>query len=123
MLCRNGATYTAMINTSSKLVAAATGVLSFLSYATTGVVAAVSAVDYIKTHWHAVNIMGASLIIVLIFGVLCLLGLRDSAYASLFFCIFHVVSMVLLVVHQRMWDVFDCMCVSVCLSTDLLVND
>jgi amino acid transporter len=94
----NGATYTAMVNTSSKMAAAAAGSLSLLSYISAAVVAAISAMHYLALQWSAVPIVGGTLIVVTctLFGLLTLLGLKESANASIVFCTVHVVTMTIL---------------------------
>lgn len=86
-----------MIHTSSKLAACAASCLSFLSYASTSVVAAASAASYLKLRWGSVNEIGVMLIILAVFCLLCILGLKESAWLSVIFSSMHLTTMVLLI--------------------------
>lgn len=93
----NGGTYTGLLNTTRKGVAVIAAVLSFLSYAATVVVSATSAVEYLKTLYEELHIMLGSIIVIVAFAGIMLLGMRESAILASVIFGFHMVTLLTLI--------------------------
>ena len=100
-----------MLNTASKLAAAVAGCLSYLSYVCTGVGAAASgiylikifatlfqAIEYLRFYVPNVGMIWGMIFVLTFFCVLCLAGLKESAWAAVFFSTVHVLTMIILMV-------------------------
>ncbi len=93
----NGGTYTCLINTSSKAVAAGAACLSIIAYIATGVVSSVTACNYL----HAVlpdlvNVPVAACLLLALFAVVVGLGLKESAGVAMVICSIHIATLLLL---------------------------
>ncbi|TPX64661.1 hypothetical protein SpCBS45565_g05712 [Spizellomyces sp. 'palustris'] len=84
----NGGCYSTMLAASSKLVAAIAACCSILDYLATAVVSAASASTYFRDEFGIINVIGATVGILLFFAALNLLGIRESSHVS--FAIFAV---------------------------------
>lgn len=94
----NGGTYTALLNTTPKLLAAIAACLSLLSYIATAVVSATSAMLYLQSLWKDLPVVPAAIIVLAIFCALCLIGMTESAAVALVICIFHMLVLGLIIV-------------------------
>jgi len=96
----NGGAYNALLNTTSKLLAAVAACLTLLSYVATAVVSANSSASYaaqlfppsidFPVYWATIGILG-------IFALLNLLGISESAVVALMIFTFHMITLVALV--------------------------
>eukprot|EP01091_Cochliopodium_minus_P004727 TRINITY_DN1460_c1_g1_i1.p1 TRINITY_DN1460_c1_g1~~TRINITY_DN1460_c1_g1_i1.p1 ORF type:complete len:693 (+),score=204.88 TRINITY_DN1460_c1_g1_i1:64-2079(+) len=99
----NGGTYNALLNTTTKGVAALAAALTILSYLATAVVSANSAAHYFvtlstKIPQSNLNIIIYTIIILGVFAALNLLGITESANVAAAVFLFHVLSLTILVV-------------------------
>jgi amino acid transporter len=93
----NGGAYNALLNTTTKIVAAVGGTLTVLSYVATAVVSADSAVQYfhslvpnVPAFWLPIGILG-------VFALLNLLGISESSVVALIIFTFHCTCLTILV--------------------------
>jgi len=89
----NGGTYTVLLNTTSKAVGGLAACLTLLSYTATAVISASTATDYIiNSLWSGMSDwkMECSIGILVIFAILNLIGLSESAGVALVIFIFHM---------------------------------
>ncbi|MCL1125852.1 APC family permease [Shewanella surugensis] len=93
----NGGIYNALLNTTSKSLASYAASLSLLSYMATAVIAAIEAMKYASVFIPALSINFAAIIILSIFTLLTLLGIRDSARLATVIFIFHLITLSILV--------------------------
>ncbi|TMW57494.1 hypothetical protein Poli38472_003419 [Pythium oligandrum] len=91
----NGGCYSAILNSSSKRVAAISAVFSMLSYLATGVVCGVAAFNYLNT-LVAVPVVSSTVGMLLGFALLCLLGIAESAVVALVFFLVHGLTLTIL---------------------------
>ncbi|KAF0694960.1 Aste57867_14183 [Aphanomyces stellatus] len=94
----NGGSYNTMLNTTSKKVAAMTAALAVIAYLATGVVGAVSASDYLRVQVPTINNVESAIGILFFFAVLNVMGLSESSVIALGIFIFHVVTLLILIV-------------------------
>lgn len=94
----NGGTYNALLNTTSKALAALASVLSLISYTATAVTSASSAAEYLHYQWEAVSVLGLIIGILVFFAVLNILGVTESAMVASFLFIVHLTTMGILIV-------------------------
>lgn len=93
----NGGTYTGLLNTTRKGVAVVAACLSFLSYAATVVVSATSAVEYTKTLWTGLDVVLGTVVVVVAFGLIMLIGIRESAMLAIVIFGFHMATLLILI--------------------------
>jgi len=98
----NGGAYNALLNGTSKTIAATAGVMTILSYTATAVISAATAVEYLflflgnyfpKIHFGS-YVIPTVIVILLLFSILVITGLRDSAKVALGIFGFHIVTLV-----------------------------
>jgi amino acid transporter len=89
----NGGTYTLLLNTSSKQIAAFAGSLTLLSYVATAVVSANSAMHYLRELWPDLQVYSAVVLLLFVFAVINLVGIRESAYNALLIFAIHLVTL------------------------------
>ncbi len=99
----NGGAYNALLNTTSKLVAAIGGTLTVLSYVATAVVSATSAVLYfsslapdVPAFWLPVAVLG-------FFALLNLLGIAESSVVALVIFVLHMLTLSILMITSLVW--------------------
>lgn len=93
----NGGTYTLLLNTTNKRVAAAAAVLTLLSYVATAVISASEASHYAHNLWDGLPVVPATLALLAFFAVLNVIGISESAVVALGIFVFHIVTLVTLV--------------------------
>ncbi|KAJ0402509.1 hypothetical protein ATCC90586_002679 [Pythium insidiosum] len=91
----NGGCYNALLNASSKRVATVAAAFSLLSYLATGVVCGVSAFQYLNA-LVAVPVVWSTIAMLLVFALLCVVGIAESAVVALAFFLFHAATLVVL---------------------------
>ncbi|KAL4139697.1 hypothetical protein PRIC2_003193 [Phytophthora ramorum] len=85
----NGGTYNALLNTTSKRVAAVAACLGIVSYVATGVVSAVSAVQYLATQVN-ISVVPWTISIFFVFGLLAFMGITSNSRVALAIFLHHI---------------------------------
>jgi len=93
----NGGAYNALLNTTSKYMASYAATLTILSYMATSVISANEAMRYLHSLWSAEPVMLSTVILLVIFALLAILGIRESSKVAILIFIFHLTSMILLI--------------------------
>ncbi len=94
----NGGAYNVLLNTSTKRIASIAAVLTVLSYMTTAVISATEAMHYLETIFHGLDVQIATIVVLIIFTALSIIGIGESAMVAVFIFIFHLISLSLLVI-------------------------
>lgn len=94
----NGGTYTVLLNTTNKRMAASAAVLTLLSYVATAVISAGEAMHYAHNLVHGLPVFAATIALLGIFAVLNILGISESAKVALSIFCFHMLTLTVLVV-------------------------
>jgi len=92
----NGGAYNALLNTTSKKVASLAACLTLLSYMATAVISASEAMHYVHSLWHGLPVMEATVALLLVFMVLTIIGIGESAKVAVGIFITHIASLLLL---------------------------
>lgn len=92
----NGGAYNALLNTTSKSTASVAATLTILSYMATAVISASEGMHYVHNLWDAWPIVIATIILLVFFMVLTIVGIRESSLVATVIFIFHMVSLVVL---------------------------
>jgi amino acid transporter len=92
----NGGTYTVLLNTTNKRVAAGAACLTLLSYIATAVISADEAMHYAHNLWAGIDVFAATVGVLAIFAFLGILGISESAAVALGIFIFHLATLTLL---------------------------
>src|SRR5688572_3025445 len=79
----NGGAYNCLLNATTKLKAAVAGNCSLLSYIATAVVSASTAASYLIGELPFLNIFAVTIGILAVFGLLNLIGIRESSWTAL----------------------------------------
>uniref|UniRef100_K3XAH4 Amino acid permease/ SLC12A domain-containing protein n=1 Tax=Globisporangium ultimum (strain ATCC 200006 / CBS 805.95 / DAOM BR144) TaxID=431595 RepID=K3XAH4_GLOUD len=93
----NGGCYNAILNSSTKKVAAVAATFSILSYLATGVVCGVSAFNYVN-YLMELPVVVCTVAMLFVFAMLCLIGIAESAIVALVFFVFHALTLTVLCV-------------------------
>lgn len=93
----NGGAYNCLLNATSKPRAAVAGVMTMLSYVATSVISAKTAAEYLHTVWHGLPVMPVTAGIIVVFALLVILGVKDSARVAKVIFSLHVFTLALLV--------------------------
>lgn len=94
----NGGAYNVLLNTTSKSNASVAACLTILSYMATAVISASEAMHYLHQSIESLPVLYATLGLLFVFLCLNILGISESAVVALVIFIFHMVSMLLLIV-------------------------
>jgi amino acid transporter len=86
----NGGTYTVLLNTTNKRVAAAAACLTLLSYIATAVISASEGMHYAHNLWGGLDVSSATVGVLGIFALLGIVGIGESAVVALLIFIFHI---------------------------------
>jgi amino acid transporter len=92
----NGGTYTLLLNTTNKRVAAAAACLTLLSYIATGVISASEAMHYAQNLWQSIDVFWATIGLLGAFAFLAILGIVESAAVALVIFSLHMLTLVVL---------------------------
>ena len=92
----NGGTYTVLLNTTNKALAAGAACLTILSYIATAVISANEAMHYAHNLWHGLPVITATVVLLGLFAALNLVGISESAVVALVIFIFHITTLILL---------------------------
>jgi len=93
----NGGTYTVLLNTTNKRVAAGAACLTLLSYVATAVISGNEAMHYAHNLWPHLDVFAATIGVLAVFALLGILGISESAVVALAIFLFHIVTLTLLV--------------------------
>ncbi|RME28053.1 MAG: APC family permease [Deltaproteobacteria bacterium] len=92
----NGGTYTVLLNTTNKRVAAAAACLTLLSYVATAVISAGEAMHYAHNLIEALPVFWATIGLLGLFAVLTIIGLTESAVVAIGIFVFHLTTLTVL---------------------------
>jgi amino acid transporter len=92
----NGGTYTLLLNTTSKRLAAAAACLTLLSYIATAVISASDAMHYAANLVSNLNVLGATIALLGVFALLNVLGITESAAVALAIFTLHLLTLTVL---------------------------
>ncbi len=92
----NGGTYTVLLNTTNKKLAAVAACLTLLSYVATAVISAGEAMHYAHNLWHALDVFWATVFLLGLFAFLNVLGISESAVVALAIFVFHIATLIVL---------------------------
>ncbi|MFL9829378.1 APC family permease [Flavobacterium sp. ARAG 55.4] len=93
----NGGAYNVLLNTSSKKMASLAATLTVLSYMATAVISASEGMHYLHGIFSLINVPIATIVILLAFTYLAILGIGESAFVAVIIFIIHLVTLSLLV--------------------------
>jgi len=94
----NGGTYTVLLNTTNKRLAAAAACLTLLSYVATAVISAGEAMHYAHNLIPGLPVIWATVGLLGFFALLSLIGIGESAVVAVGIFLFHMVTLVVLCV-------------------------
>lgn len=103
----NGGAYNVLLNTSSKKMASIAAILTVLSYMATAVISASEAMHYLQHIFNDLPIAIATIAVLLAFTVLAIIGIGESAKVAVGIFIFHLVSLILLVITSVLFIAFN----------------
>lgn len=92
----NGGAYNALLNTTSKSTASVAATLTILSYMATAVISASEGMHYVKSLWSLWPVIVSTIILLSLFMILTIAGIKESALVATIIFIFHMVSLVAL---------------------------
>jgi amino acid transporter len=92
----NGGTYTLLLNTTNKKLAAGAACLTLLSYLATAVISANEAMQYAHNLLPSFNIMIATIALLAIFAALNIVGITESAAVALGIFVIHMATLTVL---------------------------
>lgn len=93
----NGGAYNALLNTTSKYMASYAATLTILSYMATSVISANEAMRYLHSLWTTEPVVLSTILLLIFFAFLAILGIRESSKVAIVIFIFHLTSMMLLI--------------------------
>lgn len=94
----NGGTYTLLLNTTSKKMAATAACLTILSYIATAVISANEAIHYLRVLFHGISPEIGVILLLSFFAFLTFWGIGESAKVALGIFIIHIVTITLLII-------------------------
>jgi amino acid transporter len=92
----NGGSYTVLLNTTNKRVAAGAACLTLLSYIATAVISASEAMHYAHNLWTGLDVFAATIGVLAVFAFLTIVGISESAVVALGIFVFHLATLTLL---------------------------
>jgi amino acid transporter len=92
----NGGTYTVLLNTTNKQLAAAAACLTLLSYIATAVISANEAMAYAANVIAGLDVFGATIVVLGLFALLNILGISESASVALVIFLLHMATLTVL---------------------------
>ncbi|KDO21989.1 hypothetical protein SPRG_12848 [Saprolegnia parasitica CBS 223.65] len=94
----NGGSYNCLLNATSKRVAAVAACLSILAYLATAVVSATSACYYLQTQVPGLPVLGTSIALLGLFGLLNIIGISESSIVALVIFSLHALTLTVVAV-------------------------
>lgn len=92
----NGGAYNALLNTTSKFRASVAACLTILSYMATAVISASEAIHYAHALWSAIPIIPATILLLVLFMGLTIIGISESARVAIVIFLTHLATLTLL---------------------------
>lgn len=92
----NGGTYTLLLNTTNKKLAAGAAVLTILSYVATAVISANEAMHYAHALWHGLDVFSATVALLGLFAALNVIGVTESAVVAIAIFVTHILTLTIL---------------------------
>jgi amino acid transporter len=92
----NGGTYTVLLNTTNKKLAAGAACLTLLSYVATAVISAGEAMHYAHNLWSGLHVFGATIALLGLFALLNVIGIAESAAVALGIFTLHMLTLAVL---------------------------
>ncbi|RMA57932.1 APC family permease [Ulvibacter antarcticus] len=92
----NGGAYNALLNTTKKSTASIAAALTVLSYMATAVISASEAIKYLHSIWGFIPIIYTTILLLLVFMALAVIGIGESSKVAIVIFIFHLFSLSLL---------------------------
>lgn len=93
----NGGAYNVLLNTSTKRLASLAATLTVLSYMATAVISASEGMHYLHGIFEGLNITIATVVILILFTCLAILGIGESAFVAVIIFVTHITTLTLLV--------------------------
>ena len=94
----NGGAYNVLLNTSTKRLASLAATLTVLSYMATAVISSIEGMHYLHGIFEGVNVTVATIIVLVAFTGLAILGIGESAFVAVIIFIIHLFTLSLLVI-------------------------
>ncbi len=94
----NGGTYTVLLNTTNKRIAAGAACLTLLSYIATAVISASEGMHYAHNLWGELDVTWATIGVLGFFALLGIVGIGESAVVALTIFVFHLLILTVLAV-------------------------
>jgi len=94
----NGGAYNALLNTTSKFMASFAATLTILSYMATAVISGDEAIHYLHHLVPSIDVLLTTILLLSFFALLTILGITESARVAVGIFIFHLSSLVILIV-------------------------
>ncbi|WP_428232986.1 APC family permease [Flavobacterium sp.] len=102
----NGGAYNVLLNTSTKRLASLAATLTVLSYMATAVISASEGMHYLHGIFENLNVTIATVVVLILFTGLAILGIGESAFVAVIIFITHLATLSLLVL-ASLWFVLN----------------
>jgi amino acid transporter len=93
----NGGAYNVLLNTSTKRLASLAATLTVLSYMATAVISSIEGMHYLHGIFNGINVTTATIIVLIAFTGLAILGIGESAFVAVIIFIIHLFTLSILV--------------------------
>ena len=93
----NGGAYNVLLNTSTKRLASLAATLTVLSYMATAVISASEGMHYLHGIFEGLNVTIATVIVLVLFTFLAILGIGESAFVAVIIFVTHIATLSFLV--------------------------
>ena len=103
----NGGAYNALLNTTSKSLASMAACLTLLSYMATAVISASEAMHYTHNLWRRLPVIPGTIVLLAIFMVLTIVGIREVSQVAVAIFITHLSTMALLIITGVLFVAFN----------------
>lgn len=94
----NGGAYNCLLNTTTKAKASVAACMTLLSYIATAVISAKTSAEYLVRIGPSFNTIDATILILVAFAILTIIGIGESAKAALAIFVFHLGSLAVLII-------------------------
>jgi len=94
----NGGAYNVLLNTSTKRLASLAATLTVLSYMATAVISSIEGMHYLHGIFSGLNVTIATIVVLVAFTGLAILGIGESAFVAVIIFIIHLFTLSLLVI-------------------------
>jgi amino acid transporter len=94
----NGGAYNALLNTTNKSLASMAACLTLLSYMATAVISASEAMHYTHNLWHGLPLIPATIVLLAIFMMLTIVGIREVSQVAVAIFITHLGTLAILII-------------------------